>query len=212
MTSMYHKGSRELQDRYDSRRLADRPEVAQAHTAFTKEDIDFIQRSAMFFLATADAEGHPECSYKGGLPGFVRVVDEHTLVFPDYEGNGMFKSLGNILQNPHVGLLFIDFEHPARLRVNGDATIDSDDPLLAEYPGAQLVVRVRAERIFPNCPRYIHTMQIVQHSVYVPQIGYTPPLPQWQKNLLFRGFARRMRNRICTVTRVALHRSPKEEE
>src|SRR5207253_3212247 len=127
-------------------------------------DRDFIERCCMFFLATADAEGNPDCSYKGGMPGFVRVLDEHTLAFPDYDGNGMFRSLGNILVHPPVALLFIDLEQPDRLRVHGTATVRDDDPLLPHYPDAQLIVRVAVEHIFPNCPRYIHKMQMVSHS------------------------------------------------
>ena len=100
----------------------------------------------MFFLATADEHGMPQCSYKGGEPGFVRVVDEHTLAFPSYDGNGTYLSLGNLLRNPQVGILFIDFTRPKRLRVNGIASIDDDDPLLADYAEAQLIVRVRAHR------------------------------------------------------------------
>jgi len=181
----YHSGSRHLQDRYDSRRIADRLEQVTAHTAFTDSDRAFIEKRPMFFLATADPEGWPDCSYKGGLPGFVRVVDEHTLAFPDYDGNGMFRSLGNILANPHVGLLFVDFERPSRLRVNGTASLDDKDPLLPEYPGAQLIVRVHAERIFPNCPRYIHKMQLVHYSVYVPSSAHQPPEPDWKQDEAF---------------------------
>lgn len=184
--SLYHDGSRALQDRFDSRRIADRLEQVTLHTTITAHDRAFIERCAMFFLATADAEGWPDCSYKGGLPGFVRAVDEQTLAFPDYDGNGMFRSLGNILVNPHVGLLFIDFESPNRLRVNGTATLHHDDPLLAEYPGAQLVARVRVERIFPNCPRYIHKMRLVTHSVYAPRLDYVPPEPDWKRMEEFR--------------------------
>jgi predicted pyridoxine 5'-phosphate oxidase superfamily flavin-nucleotide-binding protein len=184
---MYHAGARTLQDQFDSRRIADRLEQVQVHSTFTDHDRAFIEGCAMFFLATADADGHPDCSYKGGLPGFVRVVDERTLAFPDYDGNGMFKSLGNILLNPHVGLLFLSFERPRRLRVNGVATVNQDDPLMAEYPGAQLVVRVQAQRIFPNCPRYIHQLQLVEHSVYVPQPAYRPPIPEWKTMKVFRG-------------------------
>ena len=176
----YHAGSRQLQDQFDTRRLADRLYEVRAHATFSDRDRAFLERSAMFFLATADAAGRPDCSYKGGLPGFVRVVDDRTLAFPDYDGNGMFRSLGNLRVNPHVGLLFIDFEQPGRLRVNGTATVHDDDPLLAELPGAQLIVRVRAERIFPNCPRYIHQMAFVERSVYAPRPDYAPPEPEWK--------------------------------
>jgi len=183
---MYHDGSRQLQDQFDTRRLADRLAEVVAHDAFTDADRAFIESRPLFFLATADAEGRPDCSYKGGLPGFVRVVDTRTLVFPSYDGNGMFKSLGNVLVNPHVGLLFIDFESPKRLRVNGRASIHDDDPLLAELAGAQLIVRVEAAAIFPNCPRYIHKMQLVEHSVYAPREDYTPPVPEWKERPVFR--------------------------
>jgi len=186
MSSMYNWGSRQLQEKFDSQRIADRLEQRTVHATFTEEDRAFIERSPMFFLATDDAEGHPDCSYKGGMPGFVRVLNSNTLAFPDYDGNGMFKSLGNILVNPHVGMLFIDFEHPDRMRLNGTATVHDDDPLLSEYPGAQLIVRVQAEQIFPNCPRYIHKMQITKYSVYSPRLGYTPPEPEWKQMEEFR--------------------------
>ncbi len=176
---MYNDGSRRLQDRFDTRRLADRLEQVTLHAAFTERDRAFIERSSLFFLATVDADGFPDCSYKGGMPGFVRLLDEHHLAFPDYDGNGMFKSLGNILENPNVALLFIDFERQSRLRVNGTATVHDDLPL-ETFPGAQLVVRVKAERIFPNCPRYIHRMQLLEHSVYAPRREYEPPQPDWK--------------------------------
>lgn len=185
-SNMYHHGSRSLQDRFDTRRLADRLEHVTVHTEFTDEDRTFIESCAMFFLATADRDGRPDCSYKGGLPGFVRVVAPDALAFPDYDGNGMFRSLGNIRVNPSVGLLFVDFEKPDRLRVNGTATLSDDDPLLSSFPGALLIVRVRAERIFPNCPRYIHTMKRVEYSIYAPREGYVPPVPGWKRNPAFR--------------------------
>jgi predicted pyridoxine 5'-phosphate oxidase superfamily flavin-nucleotide-binding protein len=184
--AIYHDGSRQLQDRFETRRLADRLVEVVAHDTFTDPDRVFIESRALFFLATADADRRPDCSYKGGLPGFVRVVDPRTLAFPSYDGNGMFKSLGNILVNPHVGMLFIDFESPRRLRVNGRATMHDDDPLLSEYAGAQLIVRVEAQAIFPNCPRYIHKMQLVEHSAYAPRDGHTPPIPEWKQRPEFR--------------------------
>jgi uncharacterized protein len=177
---MYHEGSRQLQDQFGSRQLADRLVERLAHVAFSPDDIAFIQSRNMFFLATADADGFPDCSYKGGVPGFVRVVGESTLAFPSYDGNGMFKSLGNVVVNPHVGLLFIDFEKPRRLRVNGSASLDEQDPLLADFPGAQLIVRVQAQAIFPNCPRYIHKTQSSELSVYAPREGHEPPEPGWK--------------------------------
>lgn len=181
----YHDGARRLQDRFDTRRLADRlsERFRQAPT-ISAEDRAFIERMDMFFLATADADGRPQCSYKGGQPGFVRVVDEQTVAFPSYDGNGMFLSLGNVLVNPHVGLLFIDFtaSRPSRLRLNGVASVDAADQLLAAYPEAQLVVRVRATEVFPNCPRYIHRMALVERSRFVPRSGHTTPVPDWKRS------------------------------
>ncbi len=178
---MYHDGSRQLQDRFATRKLADRLVEVLARDSFTDADRAFIQSRPLFFLSTADARGRPDCSYKGGSPGFVRVLDPQTLAFPSYDGNGMFKSLGNLVVNPYVGMLFIDFESPRRLRVNGRATLNENDPLLAEFEGAQLIVRIRPEAIFPNCPRYIHKMQVVEASPYVPCAGYTPPVPEWKR-------------------------------
>jgi predicted pyridoxine 5'-phosphate oxidase superfamily flavin-nucleotide-binding protein len=179
--SAYHAGMRQLQDRCDTRKLADRLDEKLARTSFTDEDRVFIESRPLFFLATADADGRPDCSYKGGTPGFVRVTGADELAFPSYDGNGMFRSLGNVLVNPAVALLFIDFERPNRLRVNGSASVDNDDPLLASYVGAQFVVRVRAVRIFPNCPRYIHRMTITEASPYVPRADHTPPIPKWKR-------------------------------
>ena len=185
---MYHDGMRRLQDVRETRPLADRLEEATVRAAFTEEDHAFIERCPMFFVATADADGHPDCSYKGGLPGFVRVLDGRTLAIPDYDGNGMYRSWGNVLVNPHVGLLFLDFENPKRIRVNGTAQVSENDPLRTEYPGSVFIVRVTATRIFPNCPRYIHKMQLVEHSVYAPRPEYTPPVPVWKTFDVFRDY------------------------
>ncbi len=179
--AMFHDGNRRLQDQFDSRRISDRLVEKLTHFAFSDQDRAFIEQSAFFFLATADAEGRPDCSHKGGVPGFVRVLGSDELAFPDYDGNGMFKSLGNILVNPGVGMLFIDMgEKPKRLRVNGTATVTRDDPLMQRFAGAQLLVRVRATAIFPNCPRYIVTPGAPEPSKYTPRPGYEPPEPTWK--------------------------------
>jgi uncharacterized protein len=183
--SMYHEGMRQLQQKRETTQLANRFEQTIVHTVFTGEDREFIQRSPMFFVATADAQGNPDCSYKGGMPGFVRVLDDRTLVFPDYDGNGMYRSWGNLLVNPNVGLLFIDFEKQKRIRVNGTAQISADDPLLSDYPGAVFIIRVTAGKIFPACPRYIHKMQLMELSVYAPRPDYTPPVPAWKSSPAF---------------------------
>jgi uncharacterized protein len=176
----YNDGSRSLQDRFDTRRLADRIDERIVHATIDGDDRAFIEAADMFFLATADAEGRPQCSYKGGDPGFVRVLDERTIAFPVYDGNGMYLSAGNVLVNPHVGLLFVDFERRRRLRLNGVAAVAEDDPLLGEFPEAQLVVRVRATEVFPNCPRYIHEYRLVQRSRFVPREDCPTPVPAWK--------------------------------
>lgn len=178
---MFHEGNRELQDAFGSRALADRLVERLKREAFTADDASFIAAQAFFFLATADAEGRPDCSFKGGAPGFVQVLAPDLLVFPDYDGNGMFKSLGNIVANPQVGLLFITMgERPARLRVNGRAEVVTDHPMMAAMPGAQLLVRVTPEAIFPNCPRYIPDMATGTPSKYAP-LPETPPVePSWK--------------------------------
>lgn len=188
LDDLYHDGMRRLQDLRETRPLADRLNQVTVRTAFTDEDRAFIQRCPMLFIATADARGFPDCSYKGGLPGFVKVVDERTLAIPDYDGNGMYRTWGNVLVNPHVGLLFLDFEQPKRIRVNGEARLSDTDPLLADCPGAVFMVRVAAKQIFPNCPRYIHKMQLVEHSVYAPRAGHTPPVPAWKSFDSFRDY------------------------
>jgi predicted pyridoxine 5'-phosphate oxidase superfamily flavin-nucleotide-binding protein len=180
MTTLYHDGNRRLQDQFDSRRIADRL-GGFARAEFSADHRAFIESLPYFFLATADAQGRPDCSFKGGMPGFVRVTGAGELAFPDYDGNGMFKSLGNILVNPGVGLLFIAMHgRPQRLRVNGSAKVSRDDPLLAETVGAQLIVRVEARAIFANCPRYVPSMQMVEPSTYTPRPGREPPEPAWK--------------------------------
>ena len=184
MAFSYNDGSRELQDRWDTRRLADRLDERFVQRGYIDDgDRAFIERLDMFFLATADAEGRPQCSYKGGDPGFVKVVDERTVAFPNYDGNGMYLSMGNVLVNPEVGMLFIDFagNPPRRLRINGTATLSEDDPLLGEWERAQFVARVAVREVFPNCPRYIHRMEVVERSEYVPREGCEPPVPDWKR-------------------------------
>ena len=180
--SLYHEGSRKLQDRFDTRRLADRIEERIVRDRIDDDDRSFIEARDMFFIATVDEDGQPQCSYKGGDPGFVRVLDDRTIAFPLYDGNGMYLTAGNLLVTKQVGLLFIDFEERRRMRLNGVASLDEADPLLAEYPEAQLVVRVEATEVFPNCPRYIHEYRLVAHSRFVPRSECETPAPQWKRS------------------------------
>jgi hypothetical protein len=181
MTLPYSSAARELQDRFDTRRLADRLVQVTVHDRFTADDRAFIEQRDMFFLASVDATGQPTCSYKGGDPGFVRVVDDRTLVFPNYDGNGMFLSMGNLAATHRVGLLFIDFAGQDRIRVEGSATLAFDDPLIGSYPEAQFIVRVAVDRIYPNCPRYIHRYELVERSAFVPRAAVPTPVPGWKQ-------------------------------
>ena len=166
---MYHEGNRQLQDQFDSRRISDRLEEKLMRKEFSADDKQFIEGLPYFFLATADAKGRPDCSFKGGAPGFVRITGPSEIAFPDYYGNA------------DVGLLFIAMhDKPRRLRVNGSASVSDGDPLLAETVGAQLIVRVTARAIFPNCPRYIPTMSSIEPSIYVPLAGQDAQEPEWK--------------------------------
>ena len=176
----YHEGNRELQDRFDTRRLADRL-AGRAADRLGAEDKEFIERADMFFLATCDHRGLPTCSYKGGDPGFVRVLDEEWLAFPNYDGNGKYQSMGNLLKNPNVGMLFVDFDGQQRLRLQGAAQIEEDDPLLSEYPEAQFMLRVKVSEVYKNCPRYVHKYRLVERSEFVPRSGRSTPEPEWKR-------------------------------
>ena len=183
--NFYHDGMRELQDRYEGRAVADRIEDLRMHTTFTDEDRQFIESVPFFFLATASAES-VDCSFKGGMPGFVQVITENQLAWPDYDGNRTYRSLGNIQSSSRVGLLFLSTDGTlfdgtaARLRINGRAEIDDSPESLAGLPGAKRLIRVTVDHIFPNCPRYIPEMTLVEPSVYSPREGHIPPEPEWK--------------------------------
>lgn len=181
MSKLFGDSHRQLQREFDTERLADRIEERLFREHIAPDDRAFIERMDMFFLATADSAGRPNCSYKGGDPGFVRVLDPQSLAFPNYDGNGMFISMGNTRENPHVGLLFIDFENRKRLRLNGTARIEPVHSIEPFYPEAQFVVKVQVRQVFPNCPRYIHKMQLVERSNFVPHATVTTPVPAWKR-------------------------------
>lgn len=181
MSKLFGDSHRELQREFDTVRLADRIEERLCRDHITSDDRAFIERLDMFFLATADAAGRPNCSYKGGDPGCVRVLDERTLVFPNYDGNGMYLSMGNASENPHVGMLFIDFENQKRLRVNGTAQRVAADSVEPPYPEAQFLVKVAVREVFPNCPRYVHKLQLVERSKFVPRLAVPTPVPGWKR-------------------------------
>ena len=178
--SMYHTGQRELQDRYGGRAVADRLEEHRLHHTFTDEDRAFIETVPFFFLATA-WQDTVDCSMKGGMPGFVHVTASDEIAWPDYDGNRMYRSLGNMLKNPAVGLLFLKFDAKStRLRVTGRARIDENPEAIEGLPGAKRLIRVTADNIFYNCPRYVPKMELVEASIYAPRPDYTPPEPEWK--------------------------------
>lgn len=181
MSRLYGPVHRSVQERFDTRRLADNVEARLVRTEIPPEHKAFIESRDMFFLSTVDHEGRPTVSYKGGDPGFVRVLDPKTVAFPCYDGNGMFYSMGNLMGNAQVGMLFINFEKPHRLRLQGIASVDDNDPLIADYAEAQLVVRVTVTEIFRNCPRYVHRYRKVEPSQFVPRAAGETPLAPWKR-------------------------------
>ncbi len=181
MSDPFHDGSRALQDRFDTRQLADFCQGKLVRDRVNPKQRAFIESADMFFLATVNDQNQPTCSYKGGDPGFVRVVDEQTLAVPNYDGDGKYLSWGNALKNASVAMLFMNFEKGWRLRLHGLASIDHDDAFLREFPGAQFIVRIGIREIFGNCPRYVHKYQLVERSKYSPRAGETTPIPEWKK-------------------------------
>lgn len=182
MSDFYTDAQRDLQRRHDSERLADRLEQAIVSDVVDPDQHGaFIAGRDFFFLSTVNGRGEPTVSYKGGDPGVLAVLDEHTLAFPDYDGNGMFLSLGNIAETAKVGLLLIDLETPHRLRVQGTASVVADDPLVTRWPGARTVVRVRVDEVFVNCARYVHRHVRTDRSPYVPDADGGAPYPSWKR-------------------------------
>ncbi|MEM9059895.1 MAG: pyridoxamine 5'-phosphate oxidase family protein [Pseudomonadota bacterium] len=179
--SMFHEGHRALQDRFDGRRVADALEARRRLAEFGPEQRSLIEGASFFFLATAHGDS-VDCSFKGGPPGFVRVTGPTSLEWPDFDGNSMYRSLGNIAESPQVGLLFIRFDGTStRLRVNGAAELVYDHAALAEYPGAKVMIRLAAREIFPNCPRYIPDLASDTASEYLPQTGKPLAKPAWKE-------------------------------
>ncbi len=182
MADLHGVEQRALQADFDTVRLADRLNELIVLTEIPDEHRAFIESRDMVFLSTVDHRGYPTCSYKGGAPGFIKVLDPRTLALPSYDGNGMFLSMGNLAGNAKLGMLFIDFETPHRLRLHGTASISQDDPLLPSCPGAQLIARISVTELFVNCPRYVHRYQRLQTSRYAPQAdGSKPPGPKWKR-------------------------------
>ena len=171
-----------LQARFDTQALAAAELQVIVHEALTLADHAFIARMEMFWLASVDPAGSPTVSFKGGAPGFVRVADDTTLLFPCFDGNGMFFSMGNIASTAQVGMLFMDFETPARLRVQGQAALTDEPAIVGLWPGAQFAVRVGITALITNCPRYIPRMQRLGASRYVPDTATgVAPVAGWKR-------------------------------
>ena len=181
MAAFYTDAQREMQAAQGTERLAATVEAAIVSEVVEGPNADFIESRDFFFLSTVDGEGRPTVSHKGGPPGVCHVVDEKTLVFPAYDGNGMWKSMGNAAETGKVGLLFIDFETPNRVRVQGEVTLSADDPEMGRYPGAKMIARVKVEHCFLNCARYIHKHERVAQSPYVPDAKGEQPHPSWKR-------------------------------
>lgn len=181
MSRLYGEQHRALQDRFESRPMADRIEEIAVKTEIGPDERAFIESRDFFFITTIDDRGRPTVSYKGGGAGFVRVVDETTIMFPSYDGNGMYLSMGNIAGNPNIGLLFMDFEKPFRLRMQGVAEVTDDPQLLSSFTEADLVVRLKLSELWMNCPRYIHRYQRIKASRYVPQVNVETPICEWKR-------------------------------
>ncbi|MFW0787915.1 pyridoxamine 5'-phosphate oxidase family protein [Gordonia sp. CPCC 206044] len=193
MTSnaFYHEGSLELQRQQHTTQLAAHIRTRYVTDYLTDTAATMIETADCVFLATADAAGRPDCSYKGGLPGFIRVIDPQTIAIPNYDGNGMFRSLGNITVNPAVGMLFIDFVNPARLRINGHASVHTSGEIVGEFTDADAVTIVTVEQAFENCPRYIHNHATGEYSPHCPRPNYQPPDPEWKLKPEYDGIVRR---------------------
>lgn len=181
MSWLFDEDHRVLQDRFGTRPLADRLEEGDLRTTLGEPERAFIETRDMFFLSTIDSQGRPTVSYKGGDVGLVQATDAATLLFPSYDGNGMYLSMGNIAGRTEIGMLFIDFEKPRRLRVQGRATLTDDAAVLLRWPGAELAVRVAITGLWVNCPRYVHRYRRIEESRYVPNEAGAAPLAGWKR-------------------------------
>lgn len=183
----YADASRRLQHQFGTEELAAHLARRYVLTELADEHVGWIRQADAVYLATVDPRGHPDCSYKGGLPGFIRVPDPHTLEIPSYDGNGMYRTLGNAAGDGWVGLLFLFPELPAKLRVNGASRVLTDSAALAGHTGAEAVLRVDVREVFENCPRYLHDRATGEHSVHCPRPDYQPPEPAWKGKPEYQG-------------------------
>ena len=181
MSKIYHTSHRTIQQQFNTQALADQIEAAVVREELSEDQANFITSQTMFFLSTIDESNRPTVSYKGGETGFVRILNNKQLMFPSYDGNGMFYSMGNIFANPEIGVLFVDFEAPNRLRIQGKSELVNEGPLLDSYPGANLVVKVNVSQVWVNCSRYVHKMILREPSPYIPDSKGNAPIALWKR-------------------------------
>lgn len=177
----YTESNRKLQGENDSRKLADAVVHAIVDDELRPEQAGFIGSLDYFFLTTINENNEPTVSYKGGPVGLVHVVNPKKIVFPNYDGNGMFLSMGNVEATSKVGLLFIDMVTPLRVRVQGDAKLTKNPEYLAKFPGSNMIVEIDIKAVFYNCARYIHKHERVEASKYVPDKMGEQPFPAWKR-------------------------------
>ena len=180
MSDFYHSGHRALQQEFESTALAERLEELIVRPALDAEAQAFVQAQDHFFLTTVDQEGFPTVSYKGGNQGFVQIVNETTLRFPCYDGNGMWLSIGNITDTSKVGMLFINMVEPHRIRLQGQARLLRDAHILKQWKDVALAVEVSITKTWFNCPRYIHPMAKLGDSGHVPSEDRETEPAQWK--------------------------------
>jgi uncharacterized protein len=180
MDEFYSDSQRQLQDEFDSRGLADRLQQMIVKEAFDEASQQFVEATNFFFLSTVDSNGFPTVSHKGGDPGFVKIISPTQLLFPCYDGNGMYFSAGNIDAHPQVGLLFINFENPHRVRIQGRARLIREEETLQRWPETALAVEVTISKMWINCPRYIQQMRPLGQAEHVPRVGVETPQPAWK--------------------------------
>ncbi len=182
MTDFYGEQQRALQDEFQSRPLADRLEKLIVKTTMDADVQSFVSGRDLVTLSTVDEQGFPTVSHKGGDVGFVKIVDDKTLLVPCYDGNGMWLSAGNVQGQSQVGLLFIDLENPHRVRMQGYAQLRRDKSVLDLWPEVALAIEVKIEKLWINCPRYIHRYQRIETSAHVPRTGHVTEPADWKSH------------------------------
>ena len=175
------RGEHEMQERLGTRQRASRFYNRQMLDRLNGDMRTFIGRQRMLFIGTADAHGECDCGIRVGDPGFVQVLDDRTLLFPDYRGNGVFASMGNILENGHAGLLFVDFEHSTiGLHVNGSASIVDNAEVVASYPMSERLRAATQQRGGKQAARWI---RVDVEEAYIQCSKHIPMLWHVERNL-----------------------------